>query len=135
MGYPSQVLVVRPLHTPWTVSAVDNIHRPWWYSYPSDVHDLSALNAAIERMRADLLSHSFVPWKFHGMYTFGPRFPSFGPRCESQICSGSKMFSKIPLSGLIAWTFANVPGAKWFSKSLWAISLPRLLPCRRNADS
>lgn len=29
------------------------------------MHDLSALNAAVERMREDVYSHSFVPWKFH----------------------------------------------------------------------
>lgn len=29
------------------------------------MHHLSALNAAVERMREDVYSHSFVPWKFH----------------------------------------------------------------------
>lgn len=29
------------------------------------MHDLSALNAAVERMREDVLSYSFVPWQFH----------------------------------------------------------------------
>ena len=40
------------------------VHRPWSHSFPSAVHDLSALNAAVERMRENVFSQFFVPWKF-----------------------------------------------------------------------
>ena len=56
---------MRRLYTDSVVGDADCIRRPWWYSYPTAVHDLSALNAAVERMREDIFSHSFVPWKFH----------------------------------------------------------------------
>ena len=56
---------MRRLYTDPVVSVADCIRRPWWYSYHTAVHDLSALNAAVERMPEDVLSHSFVPWKFH----------------------------------------------------------------------
>ena len=65
MGEHSEILVVRPVYARWNVGVADLPYRPWWYSYPSAVHDLSALNAAVERMREDVYSNSFVPWKFY----------------------------------------------------------------------
>ena len=65
MGELAKVLAVRRLHAHGIVSVANPVHRPWWYSFPFVVHDLSALNAAVERMREDVYAHSFVPWNFY----------------------------------------------------------------------